>query len=265
MRDLLSDLESGTAQEKDPVRRAQAAFRRDMPKRFYKEVAVDDAPDGFLIRLDGRELKTPSRGLFHLPSRELAEAAAREWDAQTTHIDPGAMPLTRILNTALDGVIHVKDEVRQEILAYGGTDLLCYRADSPQGLVDAQNAAWSPYLAWIEKAHGARFVLAEGVMHVEQPEETTSILAGLLASLDSAIVLSGLHVVTGLTGSLVLSLAVLEGEARPDDAWTAAHVDEDWNISQWGEDAEATRRRAARKAEFDSACVAMLSLAQPSA
>ena len=259
MRDMLNDLEDGTPQEKDPVRRAQSAFQRDMPKRFYKEVSVGEAPDGYLIQLDGRELKTPSRGLFHLPSRQLAEAVAREWDAQEKHIDPGAMPLTRILNTALDGVVHVKDEVRQEILAYGSTDLLCYRAESPEGLVEAQNAKWNPFLDWMERSHGARFRLAEGVMHVEQPDETKSILAGLVAARDSAIVLAALHVATSLTGSLVMPLAILEGAAEPDDVWAATHVDEDWNISQWGEDAEAARRRAVRKAEFDVACLAMRS------
>ncbi|TDH36147.1 ATPase [Pseudohoeflea suaedae] len=262
MRDLLSDLEDGTPQEKDPVRRAQSAFQRDMPKRFYKDVTVGEAPDGFLILLDGRELKTPSRGLFHLPSRDLADAVAEEWDAQTTRIDPGAMPLTRILNTALDGVVHVKDEVRQEILAYGGTDLLCYRADSPEGLVAAQNKKWNPFLAWMEQTHGARFQLAEGVMHVEQSEETRSILAGLVAARDSAIVLAALHVATSLTGSLVMPLAILEGAAEPDEVWSATHVDEDWNISQWGEDAEATRRRNARRHEFDMACLAMRSIAR---
>lgn len=260
MRDLLSDLEDGTAQEKDPVRRAQSAFQRDMPKRFYKEVTVGEAPDGFLILLDGRELKTPSRGLFHLPARELADAVADEWDAQKTHIDPGAMPLTRILNTALDGVVHVKDEVRQEILAYGGTDLLCYRADSPEGLVAAQNEKWNPFLDWIEQTHGARFQLAEGVMHVEQSDETKSILAGLVAARDSAIVLAALHVATSLTGSLIMPLAILEEAAEPDEVWAATHVDEDWNISQWGEDAEATRRRHVRKHEFDMACLAMRSI-----
>jgi chaperone required for assembly of F1-ATPase len=257
MRDLLSDLENGTPQEQDPIRRAQSSFKRDMARRFYKDVTVDDAPDGFIVKLDGRELKTPSRGLFHLPSRELAEAVAREWDAQVTHIDPGSMPLTRILNTALDGVVHVKDQVRQEILAYGGTDLLCYRAAVPEVLVAAQNEKWTPFLEWIETTHGARFALAEGVMHVDQPEETTSILAGLLAARESAIGLAALHVTTSLTGSLILSLALLDGAAAPDDVWAAAHVDEDWNISQWGEDAEAVRRRAVRKQEFDVACLAL--------
>ncbi len=257
MRDLLSDLENGTPQEKDPIRRAQSAFKRDMARRFYKEVTVEAVADGFLIKLDGRELKTPSRGLFHLPSQELADAVAREWDAQETHIDPGSMPLTRILNTALDGVVHVKDDVRQEILAYGDTDLLCYRASSPEGLVAAQNEKWTPFLTWMEETHGARFALAEGVMHVEQPEETKSILAGLLAARESAIGLAALHVATSLTGSLIMALALLEGATEPDEVWAAAHVDEDWNISQWGEDAEAARRRAVRKQEFDVACLAL--------
>ena len=66
-----------------------------------------------------------------------------------------------------------------------------------------------------------------------------------------------MHVVTTLTGSALIALALAEQELDVEAAWTAAHVDEDWNMEQWGRDEIALERRAARRAEFDAAALVL--------
>ncbi|WP_334174958.1 ATP12 family protein [Pseudoxanthobacter sp.] len=240
----------------------ESAFRSEKPqhpRRFYKTASVAPAGEGFAVRLDDRPVRTPGRNLLALPSQALAEAVAAEWQAQETHIDPATMPLTRLVNAAIDGAGEVA-AMRAEMLRYAGTDLLCYRAEDPQGLVDMQNAVWDPVLAWADDALGARFVLAGGIMHVGQP-------AGALAAIDRALphgpglLVAALQSLTTLTGSVLLPLALLHGQTAFDDLWTAAHVDEDWNIRLWGSDREAVERRAFREAEARAAAAVVAALA----
>lgn len=167
------------------------------------------------------------------------------------------MPVTRLANSAIDGVAPRLEEVRADVLAYAGTDLLCYRAGEPEGLVALQAQRWDPVLGWAERRLGARFVLAEGVMHVPQPAVTLAAFASALAHYDDAFAVAGLHVATTLTGSALLGLALAEGAVGVEDAWAAAHVDEDWNMQLWGEDAEALARRARRFEEFRAAALAL--------
>jgi chaperone required for assembly of F1-ATPase len=42
-----------------------------------------------------------------------------------------------------------------------------------------------------------------------------------------------------------------------DDAWAAAHVDEDWQMEQWGRDTLAMERRAHREAEMKAAAMVL--------
>ena len=134
-----------------------------------------------------------------------------------------------------------------------GSDLLAYRAGEPARLVAAQAAAWDPVLAWVHEKFGAPFVLSEGVMHVRQPEASLAAIRAAVAAVESPLALAGLHVMTTLTGSVLLALAVLHGRLAPEEAWAAAHVDETYQAGVWGRDEEAEARRAVRKAEFDAA------------
>jgi chaperone required for assembly of F1-ATPase len=202
--------------------------------------------------LDGRPARTPARRPLALPSRALAEAAAEEWAAQENVIDPGSMPLTRLLNAVIDGVMSHAQPVADDILRYAASDLVCYRAEYPAGLSREQARHWDPLVAWARENFGARLAATAGVMHVSQPEEALAALRTALARLD-AWRLAALHAMTTLTGSAVIALAVLEGRLGVGAAWEAAHVDEDWNIRQWGEDAEAMRRRARRFDEMKAA------------
>jgi chaperone required for assembly of F1-ATPase len=192
-----------------------------------------------------------------VPSRRLAAALADEWNAQVERIDPAAMPVTRLVNSAIDGVAPRMNEVRADVLAYAGTDLLCYRAGEPERLAASQARHWDPVLVWAERRLAVRFALAEGVMHVPQPDDTLAAVAAALERYDDPFALAALHVATTLTGSALLALALAEGKIGAEEAWAAAHVDEDWNMLLWGEDAEALARRARRLAEFRAAALAL--------
>ena len=186
--------------------------------------------------------------------RAVAEAMAAEWASQGEHIDPSTMPLTRIANAAIDRVAGEMEAVAGEIVKYAGTDLVCYRADGPPSLVAAQEAAWAPVLAWAREALGARFVLVEGIIAAEQPEASLAAVAGALADLDP-LRLAAVNVVTTLTGSALIAVAVLRGRLTAEAAWAAAHVDEDWQMSRWGRDEIALQRRAARWRDMQAAAL----------
>ena len=172
------------------------------------------------------------------------------------------MPLTRIANTAIEAVSDNMQAVAGDIVAFAGSDLLCYRAAGPEALVARQAKAWDPIIQWAATDLGARFILAEGVMPVEQPRAALDRVAEAIQPLNP-FQLSGLHVVTTLTGSALLALAVLKERLTPDEAWAAAHVDEDYQIELWGADAEAEDRRAYRWQEMQAACF-MIRQAAPS-
>jgi chaperone required for assembly of F1-ATPase len=162
------------------------------------------------------------------------------------------MPLSKLAITALDGVVEHKDEVAADIVKFAGRDLVCYRAKAPSALQRLQAEVWDPVLRWMEKEISARFVLAEGVMPVEQAQAVLDGVAAAVAPYD-AMRLTALHVMTTLMGSAVLALALAKGKLTAADAWAAAHLDEDWQISQWGVDVEAAERREKRWAEMQAA------------
>ena len=258
MRDLLGDLDSGNhLSDPDPVRRAQIQMRQPLPKRFYKLAEVAEVPEGFAVRLDGKPVRTPGKAVLALSTAPAAELVAGEFSAQGETIDPVLMPILRLANTAIDGVANEMQAVLEDVMRFSSSDLLCYRADAPERLVATQAELWDPVLDWAQATLGARFFLAEGVMHVEQPRESVAAVGLWLRQRAEPFRLSAIHLMTTLTGSALLALAVEARMLEPDAAWAAAHVDEDWNIAQWGEDAEAAERRKARRRDFDAA-VALL-------
>jgi chaperone required for assembly of F1-ATPase len=225
---------------------------KPLAKRFYKSVSVGEGAF-FQILLDGRVVKTPAKRALQLPTRGAAEAVSGEWAAQSALINPAQMPLTRFSNTAIDAVSEALGEVANDIVAYAGRDLLCYRAAAPPDLAQLQAAKWDPVLDWVAKTLGARFTVVTGVMPVDQPATALMPIAAALEPHD-AFRLTALHVMTTLTGSALLALAQARGFLSSEDAWAAAHVDEDYQISLWGPDEEASERRARRTAEFQAAC-----------
>ncbi len=248
MRDIFESIASD--QPLDPTESARRNMRA-LRQRFYTAAGVVESPSGFEVVLDGRPIRTPARHPLAFPVRPLAEAAAAEWDAQQEFIEPGRMPLTRLANTIIDGVVAAPDAVAAEVAKYLSSDLLFYRAAGPERLVARQKQHWDPVLEWARTALGARFLTGTGVMPLLQPEQA-------LAAARTAIPrepwrLGAVHAVTTLTGSALLALALAAGALGCAAAWTAAHVDEDWNMELWGEDALALERRASRFAEMQAA------------
>ena len=242
----------------DPHEAVRRTTRGPERKRFYKSAGFIETPEGFTVVLDGKAIRTPSGKALLLPARAIADAIAVEWDAQKEIIDPTSMPLTRLANSVIDGVVDRVDAVTDDIVKYFGSDLLFYRAGHPDALVAREAAAWDPVLFWVADTLGAHFILTEGLVHVRQPDP--AIAAGRAALPDDSWPIAALHMVTTLTGSALLALALLHGLLDQDQVWAAAHVDEDWNIEQWGEDAEVAALRAARLVDFRAAAFVLETL-----
>jgi chaperone required for assembly of F1-ATPase len=226
--------------------------REDLPQRFFREAGFAERDGGYVLTLDGRPARTPAKALILVPNKELAEGLAAEWNAQGQSIDPATMPLTRIVNSTIDGVAKETAAVAEDIVRYAGSDLLCYRAEEPDALVSRQREAWDPLLAWAEAELGCRLNHASGIRFAEQPEASVEAIRGKVERYDP-FRLSALHVIATLTGSAILALAVAEGRLEPESAWNAAHLDEDFQIERWGADEEAQLRRAARWREMEAA------------
>jgi chaperone required for assembly of F1-ATPase len=235
----------------DPQEAVRRATRTPQRKRFYASASVAKTDGGFSVTLDGRPIKTPSGKIVIAPKREIAEAIAAEWQAQQEIIDPLTMPLTRVANSVVEAVADRADAVADDIEKYLGSDLLFYRAGHPEGLVAREAAHWDPIVFWAAETLGAHFMLAEGIVHVRQPE--TAIASARAAFPGDPWSIAALHVVTTLTGSALLALALTHGVRDPEQIWAAAHVDEDWNIEKWGVDDEVAARRAARLVDFQAA------------
>ena len=242
-----------------PMQRAQAAMRTVLPKRFYKEASAGETAAGFSLLLDGKQAKTPAKRNLVLLDRKLADAVAAEWNAVGEFIDPSVLPLTKLANLAIDAIAEAPEPVISEIVQYAGADLLFYRASEPEGLVAAQVEKWNPVIAWAEAELGTRFVLAEGIVHAKQSDAALASVRKMAETLQRPFALAAAASATNLSGSALIALALANGALSGDEAWNAAHVDEQWNISQWGEDSDAQRRFAARHVEF-TAAAKMLSL-----
>jgi chaperone required for assembly of F1-ATPase len=251
--DERSEGKDGQEHPKSSVTGSQAAnaYAR-LPMRFYKTAGMAPSDDGFAIRLDGRSVKTPGKRELIVPTERLALAVTAEWSAQEERIDPQTMPLTRFCNTALDAVTDHAAAVADEIAAFSASDLVCYRAATPEGLSQRQSAAWDPIVAWARDELGAHLTVVAGVIPVAQPPEAVAGIRRLAYGL-SPFHLAAIHVMTTLTGSALLALAHARGRLSDDEVWGAAHIDEDWQVENWGTDSEASARRDIRRREFEAA------------
>jgi chaperone required for assembly of F1-ATPase len=257
MRELFDEVAGKSPLDpEEALRRATRAPRR---QRFYARVGVVEAPDGFVITLDDKPVRTPSGRALAAPNREIADGIVAEWDGQQETIDPLTMPLTRLANSVIDAVVDRVEAVIDDVAKYFGSDLLFYRAGYPEALVAREAAHWDPIVFWAADALGAHFILAEGIVHVRQPDSAITAARATLPTNPWSI--AALHVVTTLTGSALLALALMRGVIDQDQAWAAADVDEDWNIEQWGGDEEVAARRAAKLVDFTAAASILKSTA----
>lgn len=218
-------------------------------RRFWHEVGTVEGETGFEVRLDGRPVRTPLKTLLALPTRRLAEAVAAEWQAQEGEINPGTMPMTRSANAALDKVAPQHAEVAAMLAGYGETDLLCHRAEHPEGLIDLQNKGWNPVLDWAAGRYGAPLAVVQGVLPAKHPAASLAVYHAVVSGV-RPFSMTALHDLVTLSGSLVLGLWVAEGAGDPQVAWDLSRIDENWQISQWGTDEEAGEAAQAKRAAF---------------
>lgn len=221
-------------------------------KRFYKQATVSPEAGGVAVLLDGRPVRTPARALLRVPTEELAEAIAGEWNAQGEKIEPQLMPLTGLANAAIDRVAPDPAAFGRTLAEYGESDLLCYRAEGPQSLVERQSRVWDPLLGWARTRFGIEIETTAGVMHRRQPPHSVEQL-GRAVSARGAFQLAGLAPLVTIAGSLIVALALAEGAIGLEAAWDAAMLDEAWQAEQWGADPLAAASLENRRREFDGA------------
>ena len=221
-------------------------------KRFYKATGIDAADGGFRVLLDGRPMKTPAKQTLILPVEGLAMAVAEEWEAQADEIQPDLMPITRLATTAHDRMPGLREPAIGEVAQYAETDLVCYRAARPSDLVREQTEAWQPALDWMAKRYDIAFDVTEALLPVSQPEATLKRVRSVVEAVaDWPLV--GVHGATTSLGSIVLALALWHGELDADAAVDASLVDALFEIRQWGEERDATKRHEALRRDVRGA------------
>jgi len=213
-----------------------------LAKKFYEQAAVKQIEGGFTVTLDGRSVKTPGKLDLLLPGEALARAIAEEWNAQGDHIKPSTMPCMQLACTAIERVANHKETIIDQVSGYGGSDLICYFADTPDDLVLRQRAAWQPLRDWACDTFAIDMKMTSGIVYVEQSVETLAAIRAAVSTLDD-YQLSVLCELVQVTGSFVIGLAAFSGRLDAQAAFDASQVDESWQIERWGEDDEARIRR----------------------
>ena len=218
-------------------------------KRFWTSADAVERDGGWAVELDGKPLRTPARAPLSVPTRALAEAIADEWRGAAETVDPRAMPLTGLANAAIDRVAPAPDTFARDLARYAEGDLTCYRAHSPRKLAERQEQGWDPLLAWARRRYDVDFRTTTGVIHVNQPAGTVERLTHAVATLDP-FRLAALSPLVTIGGSLVTALAVAEHAVAPEDAWDELTIDDQWQLEEWGGDAEAEERLNNRRNDF---------------
>ncbi|MBY5931408.1 ATPase [Tateyamaria omphalii] len=218
-------------------------------KRFWTNATAEEVAGGWTVKLDGRPVKTPAKAALTLPTAAMAEAVAAEWDAQDEVVNPLSMPFTRSANAAIDKVAVQHAEVADMLAAYGDADLLCYRADGPQALIERQASVWDPYLDWADATWGVRLQPRTGLMHESQDAAALAILSKQVHAL-SNFELAAFHDLVSLSGSLILGFAAAQDLHPPLTIWAASRLDETWQEEQWGEDEEAQEVAKVKEGSF---------------
>ncbi|MDX2235113.1 MAG: ATP12 family protein [Hyphomonadaceae bacterium] len=220
-------------------------------RRFYKDAVAAPAAGGYGVLIDGRQLRTPGKTPFVAPTSALAEACAAEWRAQGDAVQPQTMPLTRLVNVALDHTPRARARIVESIAGYAATDLVCHRADAPEPLAAKQAEAWDPLVAWAAERLRAPLAVVTGVIAARQPDAARPAFAASAEAFDD-FALTGLARAVGMAGSGVIGLAMAHGHLDAEAAWRAACVDDFWQLETWGEDFIARQRLDALKEEFDT-------------
>ena len=223
-----------------------------MIKRFYQRAESAKKAAGYAITLDGKQIKTPGKRDLVVPSGALAAAIAEEWNAQASEVRAATMPLTRLATTTVDRVATQRDAIIRHTANYAATDLVCYRATHPPALTARQQAVWQPLIDWAVLRYDAPLAVTSGVIPKSQSAESLRAFAAAVTEHDD-FALTALQVATAACGSLIIALALLEGQLDAQQAFATSQLDESFQIEGWGEDAEQARRRRALSADIDAA------------
>jgi chaperone required for assembly of F1-ATPase len=217
------------------------------PKRFYTQVSVTPVQPGWTVLLDGRALRSQTGQPFIVPTQALAEIIAAEWRAQGERIDLATMFNTRQAYGVLDRAADATAALADQVARYAETDLVCYLAEGPASLRDWQEATWAPLREWAETL-GVALNPSVGIMPKAQPPASVDAVRTHALSLDR-FRLAGLAHGVALFGSAILGLAVERGRLSAAEAYELSRIDEAYQASHWGEDAEAVRRTESARAE----------------
>ncbi len=216
---------------------------RKSNKRFYKEVSVAAQDDGYVVKLDSFTLKTPGKLTFLVPYKYMAELAAAEWAAQGEGIIPASMPITRLLNVAIEQTPQNRDALVAEARKYAGTDLLCYREGETRLYREHQAETWDPVLAWAAE-QGIALKITESLVAIKQDEPALEAVAHYASGLNDIVLTLFVHLVA-VFGSAVLAMAVIEKYLTGEEGFELSRLDEIWQIKYWGQDEEAEERTQA--------------------
>ena len=221
-------------------------------QKFYKLAHVEATGSGFAVQLDGRPIKTPAGADLCVASERLAREITAEWSAQKETIDPHQMPMTSLTCTMIDRIIPEQTMVKEQLLQFAETDMLCYRAQEPADLVSRQHQTWQPLIDWVAEAHQVPLVVTEGILPVKQPSTALDALSIVIDGLQDWE-LAALSSITAIAGSLVIGLALITGRIDAAEAFAVIQLDEDYQNERWGTDEEGVRRQQILQREIQSA------------
>lgn len=219
------------------------------PRRFYKVATTIETPDGYAVSLDGRIPKTPAKANLILPNLAVARLVAAEWEAQGEAVIPASMPLTRLVNVAIDRADVTRDAMIDEVVKYAGTDLVCYRAPTPKTLVAAQAAAWDPLMGWANATHNVALDITYDAMAIPQPPSSLTALRSAIERYDNWH-LTALAFANGLAGSAIVALALVDRLIDGETAFKAIRVEENWQALRWGADPDEEHVANARRLDL---------------
>lgn len=218
-------------------------------KRFYKSVTIDGVGTEWRILLDGMQLRTPGKVRLVVPTKSLAEKIAGEWEAQTEKVNPSVMPVTRLVNVAVEQTPDRRDDLVAEARRYAETDLVCYRAPNPRILQERQAAAWDRWQIWAAE-RGVKLHSTESLQAIAQPNESLAQVEKFATSLDNIHLTLFVHLVA-VFGSVILAMAVMERELTAVQAFGISRVDALYQIELWGEDEEQAEITAVLRDETE--------------
>lgn len=209
-----------------------------MMKRFYTFSSSKKTAEGHEIQLDGKTIKTPSGQKMLASTKALADVLVAEWAAQEEKVKPETMPLTQILTTKIDK-IRDREAITEAAMRYLDTDLICYWTKEPEEIAMRQKQVWGRWVKWFDEHFEVPLDTTKKIEALTQDPEAHKRAWNYIESLDEAY-FTILHIVTSLSGSLVLSMAFIEGDITPEEIFEASYLEELYRGEIYNEELHGT-------------------------